>query len=143
MDNRLSESADAENFTWLISNFVDDVPGVEHAIVVSSDGLLLTASRDFPEQYAEQLAAIASGMHSLALGGAKMFGKGDCEQVIVRMQRGHLFVMSISDGSCLAVLSSPSADMKIVAYQMTKLVESAGHALTPQLRSQLRGVVAP
>ncbi len=33
--------------------------------------------------------------------------------------------------------------MKIVAYQMTLLVESAGHALTPQLRSQLREVMAP
>ncbi|MDA8370476.1 MAG: roadblock/LC7 domain-containing protein [Nocardiopsaceae bacterium] len=131
----------AENFAWLISNFVNDVHGVEHAIVVSSDGLLLTASRDFPEEHAEQLAAIASGLHSLALGGAKMFAKGNCEQLIVRMRHGHLFVMSISDGSCLAVLSSPSADMKIVAYQMTRLVENVAHALTPQLRSELREVI--
>ncbi len=141
MDNRLSESA--ENFTWLISNFVNEVRGVEHAIVVSSDGLLLTASRDFPEQHAEQLAAIASGLQSLAEGASKMFGKGDTEQLILRMNHGFLFVMSISDGSSLAVLTSTDADMKIVAYQMTLLVESAGHALTPQLRSQLREVMAP
>ncbi|TQN32488.1 hypothetical protein FHX37_2448 [Haloactinospora alba] len=140
MDNRLSESA--ENFTWLVSNFVSEVPGVEHAIVVSSDGLLLTASRDFPEEYAEQLSAIASGLQSLADGTARMFSKGESEQLILRMKHGHLFVMSISDGSSLAVLTSSDADMKIVAYQMTLLVESAGHALTPQLRSQLREVMA-
>ncbi|WP_106237966.1 roadblock/LC7 domain-containing protein [Allonocardiopsis opalescens] len=134
-------SDSAENFTWLISNFVNEVPGVEHAIVVSSDGLLLTASRDFPEEHAEQLAAITSGLHSLALGGARLFNKGDCEQLIVRMKRGHLFVMSISDGSCLGVLSSSEADMKIVAYQMALLVENAGHVLTPQLRSRLREVI--
>ncbi|WP_449289729.1 roadblock/LC7 domain-containing protein [Nocardiopsis sediminis] len=141
MDNRLSESA--ENFTWLISNFVSEVSGVEHAVVVSSDGLLLAASRDFPDEYAEQLAAIASGLQSLADGTARMFGKGDTDQLILRMQHGHLFVMSISDGSSLAVLTSGDADMKIVAYKMTLLVESAGHALTPQLRNQLREVMAP
>ncbi|GAA3726103.1 roadblock/LC7 domain-containing protein [Salinactinospora qingdaonensis] len=140
MTNRLSESA--ENFAWLISNFVDEVPGAEHAVVVSADGLLLTASRDFPEEAAEQLSAIASGLQSLAEGGAKLFAKGECEQLIVRMRHGHLFVMSISDGSCLAVLSSNDADMKIVAYQMTLLVENAGHVLTPQLRSELREVIA-
>lgn len=139
MAQQLSESAD--NFTWLISNFVSEVPGAEHAIVVSSDGLLLTASRDFPEEHAEQLAAIASGLHSLAEGGARLFSKGDCGQIIVRMSGGHLFVMSISDGSSLAVLTAPDADMKIVAYQMTKLVEDAAHVLTPQLRSQLREVI--
>ncbi|MGI5120725.1 roadblock/LC7 domain-containing protein [Marinactinospora thermotolerans] len=140
MTNGLSENA--ENFTWLISNFVKDVPGVEHAVVVSSDGLLLTSSRDFPEEHAEQLSAIASGLQSLAEGGARLFGKGECEQLIVRMRRGHLFVMSISDGSCLAVLTSADAEMKIVAYQMTLLVENAGHVLTPQLRSELREVIA-
>ncbi len=107
MDNRLSESA--ENFAWLISNFVSEVPGVEHAIVVSSDGLLLTSSRDFPEQHAEQLAAIASGLQSLAEGTSKMFAKGETEQLILRMQNGYLFVMSISDGSSLAVLTSGEA----------------------------------
>ncbi|NYE49270.1 hypothetical protein HDA32_004390 [Spinactinospora alkalitolerans] len=136
----MSESA--ENFTWLISNFVSEVPGVEHAVVVSSDGLLLTSSRDFSEQNAEQLAAIASGLQSLADGTARMFGKGDSEQLILRMKRGYLFVMSISDGSSLAVLTSGDADMKIVAYQMTLLVENAGHVLTPQLRSVLREVIA-
>uniref|UniRef100_UPI0018DC262D roadblock/LC7 domain-containing protein n=1 Tax=Thermobifida cellulosilytica TaxID=144786 RepID=UPI0018DC262D len=135
----MSESA--ENFTWLVSNFVSEVPGVEHAIVVSSDGLLLTASRDFPEEHAEQLAAIASGLQSLAEGTARMFGKGDSEQLILRMKHGYLFVMSISDGSSLAVLTSKEADMKIVAYQMTLLVENAGHVLTPQLRSELREIV--
>ncbi|CAM4002434.1 Roadblock/LAMTOR2 domain-containing protein [Nocardiopsis gilva] len=141
MDNRLSENA--ENFTWLISNFVSEMPGVEHAVVVSSDGLLLTASEGFPEEHAEQLAAIASGMQSLSDGTARLFGKGTSEQLILRMEHGHLFVMSISDGSTLAVLTSSSADMKIVAYKMALLVESAGHVLTPQLRSQLREVITP
>ncbi len=135
-------SDEAQTFTWLVNNFVAEVPGVTHAIVVSSDGLLLTASSEVPVELAEQLAAVASGLQSLAQGGARLFDKGACEQTIVRMQRGHLFVMAISDGSCLAVLAA-ECDMKVVAYQMALLVEDAGHVLTPQLRSELRGAATP
>jgi uncharacterized protein len=47
-------------------------------------------------------------------------------------------VMAISDGSCLATVASAGCDMKIIAYQMTLLVESSGHVLTPQIRRELR-----
>ncbi len=137
----MSLSENAENFTWLVSNFVSEVSGVEHAIVVSSDSLLLTASQDFPREYAEQLSAVVSGLSSLTEGGARMFAKGECEQLIVRMKRGHLLMTAISDGSCLAVLSSSEADMKIVGHQMARLVDDAAHVLTPQVRSQLRETV--
>nr|BFE87363.1 hypothetical protein GCM10020093_099640 [Planobispora longispora] len=46
-------------------------------------------------------------------------------QTVVEMQRGLLLIMSISDGSCLAVLAAPDCDMGLVAYQMTLLVERA------------------
>ncbi|WP_030605260.1 roadblock/LC7 domain-containing protein [Streptomyces rimosus] len=31
----------AQNLNWLITNFVDNTPGVSHTVVVSADGLLL------------------------------------------------------------------------------------------------------
>jgi uncharacterized protein len=49
-----------------------------------------------------------------------------------------MLLMSITDGSCLAVLASPGCDMGLVAYEMTLLVDRAGELLTPELRSQLR-----
>jgi hypothetical protein len=47
------------------------------------------------------------------------------------MQRGFLFVMSISDGSCLTVLVASSCDVGVVAYQMAVLVTRVGDVLTP------------
>ena len=49
-----------------------------------------------------------------------------------------LMIMSISDGSCLAVLAAPDCDMGLVAYQMTLLVERAGQVLTPAVRAELQ-----
>jgi predicted regulator of Ras-like GTPase activity (Roadblock/LC7/MglB family) len=131
-------SNEARSLTWLVNNFVTQVPGVTDAVVVSADGLLLIASDGLPDERAQQLAAVASGVRSLAEGISNLFDMGPAKQTIVRMKKGYLFVMAISDGSCLATRAAIGCDMKIVAYQMTLLVESSDHALTPQLRQELR-----
>ncbi len=57
------------------------------------------------------------------------------------MEKGFLFVMSVSDGSCLAVLASPSCDVGVVGYEMAMLVTKVGDVLTPQLRAELQAVL--
>src|SRR5258706_599010 len=44
----------AQNLNWLITNFVDNTPGVSHTVVVSADGLLLAMSEGFPRDRADQ-----------------------------------------------------------------------------------------
>ncbi|MEU4744915.1 roadblock/LC7 domain-containing protein [Actinosynnema sp. NPDC023658] len=126
-----------DNFSWLVDDFVARVAGVAHAIVVSADGLLLASSERLPIDRAEQLAAVASGLVSLNLGAARCFEAGDVKQTVVEMERGYLFLMSISDGSCLAVLAAPNCDIGLIGYAMTRLVERVGVQLTPEIRSQL------
>ncbi|MGN9838655.1 roadblock/LC7 domain-containing protein [Nonomuraea sp. H19] len=127
----------ARDMNWLISSFVEEVPGVAHAVVVSADGLPMAFSRGFPEDRADQLAAIAAGLVSLTQGSARVFEGGGVTQTLVEMQHGLLLLMSISDGSSLAVLAAPDCDMGLVAYQMTILVERAGQVLTPAVRAEL------
>ncbi|MFC4002114.1 roadblock/LC7 domain-containing protein [Prauserella oleivorans] len=129
------------SFGWLVSDFVRRVPGAAHAVVVSADGLMLAASDGLPRERADQLAAVASGLVSLTLGAARCFEAGNVNQTVVEMERGYLFLMSISDGSCLAVLAAPNSDIGTVAYEMTLLVDRVGQQLTPELRAQLQGGV--
>ena len=126
-------------FGWLVSNFADTVPGVAHAVVVSADGLLLTASSRLPRDRADQLAAIASGLVSLTQGAARCFEAGNVVQTVVEMEGGIVLLMSISDGSCLAVLAAPNCDIGLVGYEMTLLVDRVGQLLTPELRAELQG----
>ncbi|GAB3008232.1 roadblock/LC7 domain-containing protein [Saccharothrix stipae] len=126
-----------DNFSWLVDDFVARVAGVAHAIVVSADGLLLASSERLPIDRAEQLAAVSSGLVSLNLGAARCFEAGEVKQTVVEMERGYLFLMSISDGSCLAVLAAPNCDIGLIGYAMTRLVERVGVQLTPEIRSQL------
>lgn len=124
-------------FGWLVNNFVQNTPGVAHAIVVSVDGLLLTASSRLPVERAEQMAAIAAGIVSLNLGAAKVLGAESVVRAVVEMDAGALLLTSIRDGSCLSVLAVRDCDIAQVAYEMTVLVDQVGQILTPQLRAAL------
>jgi predicted regulator of Ras-like GTPase activity (Roadblock/LC7/MglB family) len=131
-------SADAASFSWLIDNFVDSSAGVTDALAVSSDGLLIAASRSLDRVSAEQVAAIVTGLVSLSDGASRTFGFDGLQQVIVSMHGGYLFVSSISEGSALGVVATASCDIGSVGYQTSMLVERAGNMLTPALITELR-----
>jgi predicted regulator of Ras-like GTPase activity (Roadblock/LC7/MglB family) len=123
-----------QEMSWLLSNFADSVAGIAHVVAVSADGLLLASSRDLPPDRADQLAAIAAGMVSLTDGASRMFQAGGVLQTVIEMDSGYLFLMSISDGSCMAVLAARSCDVGQVGYEMALLVERVGKALVPTRR---------
>jgi len=131
-------SADARNLNWLVGNFARATPGVAHAMVVSADGLPVAVSERLDRPRADQLAAIASGLASLTVGASRCFGGGLVKQTVVEMEGGFMFVMSISDGSCLTVLAATSCNVGVVAYEMAVLVARAGDVLTPSLRAELQ-----
>ncbi|MCY0927544.1 roadblock/LC7 domain-containing protein [Streptomyces sp. H27-H1] len=144
-------STQARNLQWLLTDLVEEVPGVNSVAVVSSDGLLLLSSDpvapDTPDGPARptgprgasaDLATIVSGLGSLTTGAASLMDGGAVKQTMVAMEHGSVFVMSISDGSLLGVHATPDCDMSVVAYHMALFVGRAGHVLTPEVRSELR-----
>ena len=122
-------------FGWLVDSFVQQVPGVAHAVVVSADGLLLVASSGLPRDRADQLAAVTSGLVSLTQGAARCFEAGGVVQTVVEMERGIVLTMAISDGSSLAVLASPSCDIGLIGYEMTLLVDRVGKMVVASARA--------
>jgi len=107
-----------QDLNWLITGFTGRVADVAHAIVVSADGVPLAVSQRLPATYAGQLAAITSGLVSLMQGAARIFEAGLATQALVEMENGLLFVMAISDGSCLAVLAGRVDALLAEARQM-------------------------
>lgn len=119
---------------WLLTDFMHGT-GVQHALVVSGDGLLLATSDRVSETLGDQLSAAASGLVSLARGAAQLLSLSPVHQTIVEMSGGYLFMTSISEGSTLAVVAGRDCDMGMVGYEMTMLANRVGHALTPQRRA--------
>ena len=130
---------DGRQLDWLLDDFVRSTAGARHALVVSADGLRLATSRGIDEALGDQLAAVTSGLLSLAQGVAQSFAAGPVRQTIVEMAGGYLFVTSISEGSMLAVFAERTCDMGMIGYEMTLLAARVGHMLTPSRRGAAPG----
>ena len=120
----------AGDLNWLLDSLVNQVAQVRQAVVLSSDGLLVGASKGLTREDAEHLSAVAAGFQSLARGAGQHFGGGRIRQTIVEMDNIFLFVTSAGEGSCLAVLSPATADVGLIAYEMAILVKRVGPHLS-------------
>jgi uncharacterized protein len=125
---------------WLLVGFARETPGVTAAVVVSVDGLPLAASSGVTDALADQLAAAASGLVSLARTTARLLASGDLTQTILEMTGGYLFVTSVSRGATVAVHTDRQCDLGLVGYEMTMLAERVGRALDPGIRIGTGGV---
>jgi len=135
------QHADPHTFNWLLANFVRHTDGVRDAVAVSSDGLLIAVSRPEDRASSERLAAIVSGLTSLAGGAAGHYGLGQLRKVIIDMEDGHLLVSTIGSGCVLGVVTAKDAKLGNVAYEMTLFGNRVGTVLSPQLIMELKNSV--
>jgi uncharacterized protein len=129
------EQADpAVTLNSVLDDLVRRVSGISHAIVLSRDGLALASSKGMSQEETEHLAAVASGLQSLARGAAQQFGGGDVRQTIIEMETALLFIAAAGKGSCLAVLCPSDANPGLIAYEMAMLSKRIGQHLAANPR---------
>ena len=118
----------------LLTDFAERVPGVLRAAAVTADGVLIAVSDRTQPAQLEQLSAITAALISLASAAARIFDGGGVTQALVTMARSTLVIMAIDQGASLAVLTIATADLDMVAYEMTMLVQESGSSFTPPAR---------
>ncbi|OAH10492.1 roadblock/LC7 domain-containing protein [Streptomyces jeddahensis] len=119
---------------WLLDDLTNRVDSVHHALVLSNDGLVTDSSTGLRREDAEHLAAVSSGLHSLAKGSGRHFGAGSVRQTMIEFDEAVLFVTAAGDGSCLCLLTSAQADIGQVAYETALLVNRVGEHLAVDAR---------
>ncbi|WP_221242637.1 roadblock/LC7 domain-containing protein [Nonomuraea dietziae] len=124
--------------TWLLDDLAGRIREVEHAIVLSSDGLLMASSKELDRTDGEHLSAVASGLQSLARGVSEHVGGGAVRQTVVEWKSRYLIVTVAGEGACLAVLCLQDADIGLVAYEMAMLVARVGQYLTSPARNEAK-----
>ncbi|ONI75358.1 dynein regulation protein LC7 [Actinosynnema sp. ALI-1.44] len=122
------------DLNWLLDDIVGRVIGIQHAVVLSADGLVLGRSAGMGEDDSDRLSAVASSLQSLAKGVSRHFDRGQVLQNVIEMEQGYLFVSAAGHGACLAVLAEQSADVEMIAYEMNRLVKRVGGYLVPAPR---------
>src|SRR4029450_8671849 len=79
------------DISWLVNDLVDRGAHVPQAVVPSHDGLLIAKSTGLSREDAEHLSAVAAGMHGLARGAGRRFGRGAVRQTILEVDAGFPF----------------------------------------------------
>jgi predicted regulator of Ras-like GTPase activity (Roadblock/LC7/MglB family) len=124
----------SRDLAWLLSGLVDRVPDTRSALLLSSDGLR-KAAHGLDDDGADHLAAIASGMFSLARNAGARLGGGDgVRQVVAELDDCLLFVSAAGSGAVLAVVAGKSADPGVLGYEMAQMVKSVRPYLSTPAR---------
>jgi predicted regulator of Ras-like GTPase activity (Roadblock/LC7/MglB family) len=126
----MAQPSVAGRLSWLLDNLVGQVEDVRQALILSRDGLVVATSQNMTTADGEHLSALAAGVQSLARGTANHFGGGEVRQTVIEMDAAFLFVMAAGHGTCLAVLSTASANVGVMAYEMAMLVRRMGRHLS-------------
>ena len=112
--------------SWML-DLVAGVRGVQHVVVLSSDGLVKVRTDVTDPDTADKVAAACAGLVALGLSMGREFGDGDrLRQVVVEFGGGFLFVRGAGDGSRLAVVTDAGVDPGLVAQQMQAQVLMIG-----------------
>ncbi|WP_219463593.1 roadblock/LC7 domain-containing protein [Nonomuraea rhizosphaerae] len=125
------------DLNWLLDDLTARVKEAEHAIVLSSDGLLMASSAELERTDGEHLSAVASGLQSLAKGLSEHVTGGAVKQTVVEWRSRFLIVSAAGERACLAVLCAQNADIGLVAYEMAMLVARVGQYLTSGVRAEV------
>lgn len=135
MPGPTQEYVDPGQVRFLLDDFASGTPGVLHALIFTSDGLLFLATEGLSRDVADALAASISGSLSLATGTMKLVGGTGCFQVTMRSENGVFLCMALGETGGLAVLVAPNADVGVIGHEMGRLAGSVGGRLTPRARN--------
>lgn len=131
----MSPTTSGTDLNWLMDDLISRVKDAEHAIVLSSDGLLMASSAGLQRTDGEHLSAVASGLQSLAKGVSDHISGGKVRQTVVEWKSQFLIVTTAGERACLAVLCNQNADIGLVAYEMAMMVARVGQYLTSGARN--------
>ncbi|MCU1646901.1 MAG: hypothetical protein JWN03_7176 [Nocardia sp.] len=136
-------TSNAGDLNWLLDDLVDRLAGVRHAVVHSTDGLLLGRSSAMSREDAEHFGAMSSTLYGLARSAGTRFDGGGVRQAVIELDRAVLFVTAAGSNACLALQASEQANLGMVAYEMNLTVQRVGTYLSTTPRHHLAGQVNP
>ena len=107
----------------MLNKILDDtkkVGGVESAVIVSRDGLLIASNFLSSDARAETFAAMSATMLGAAETATTELGKGVPDRVIVESEHGKLIATGAGPKALLVVLTNPDAGLGLILVELEK-----------------------
>jgi predicted regulator of Ras-like GTPase activity (Roadblock/LC7/MglB family) len=126
----------AADLNWLIDDLVARLPGVHHAVVHSTDGLVLGRCTSMSREDAEHFGAMSATLYGLARSAGTRFRGGAVRQAVIELELAVLFVTAAGANACLAIQADDDANLGMVAYEMNMTVQRLGALLSTAPRTR-------
>lgn len=121
-----------QDLSWMLEDILK-VPGAQHALLVSADGLKRGATVELDPDLADTAAAAMSGLQSISRSTANFAGPTGSprwRQTVVEFDHGWVFLIAAGNGAYLAVSASSDVDMGDITFRMQQLVQRLGREMT-------------
>jgi predicted regulator of Ras-like GTPase activity (Roadblock/LC7/MglB family) len=113
----------------LLDELVGTLPDVDAAVVLSPDGLLMSASHGVQVEFADHLSAVSAGLYALACAAGRHNGSREVHQAVVEMEYVLLVVTPVGPEAILAVVLDGAPDFTTVGGQIADFAERVNHRL--------------
>jgi predicted regulator of Ras-like GTPase activity (Roadblock/LC7/MglB family) len=123
--------------SWMLDEVLR-VPHVQHAILVTSDGLLHSSRGELLRDQADSLAAAVAGLVSLAKNCERTVrtDAGQWWQGLDEFPWGYLLRVAAAQNTVLAVLAGRDVDMESLSVRVQQVVQRLGQAMSTAARQE-------
>ncbi|MEV6103598.1 roadblock/LC7 domain-containing protein [Streptomyces sp. NPDC051940] len=122
---------------WILDPLLE-LPGVEHALIATGDGLPTAHSTSLTRADADRVAAMTAPLHAAARAVTTAFTGHEAPrpaQTVVESDLGFVIVTPAGTNTALAVFAAPGADLGTIAYRMQVQVAALARVMsTPDRR---------
>ncbi|MCC3654043.1 roadblock/LC7 domain-containing protein [Streptomyces sp. S07_1.15] len=125
----------AEDIRWTLDDLLK-LPGVRHALVLTSDGLVRTHSDSLHRDTADRMAAAISSYQAAARTMAEFCDEpqGSWQQGVTEFGGGFVFLIAAGTNGFLAVATDKSVEMHVVTARMHHTAGQLGTAMSSDRR---------
>ncbi|MGC5345254.1 roadblock/LC7 domain-containing protein [Streptomyces sp. DT24] len=124
------------DLAWVLTPLLE-LPGVQHAVVATGDGLVEGASPGLERASAERVAAMTATVHAAARAFTTAFTDVETPrlaQTVVESDLGFAVVVPAGKNTTLALFATPDAQLGNIAYQMQVQVTALTRAMNAPTR---------
>ncbi|MGP4003451.1 roadblock/LC7 domain-containing protein [Streptomyces sp. 8N706] len=117
----------ADDQSWVLAPLLE-LPHVQHAALVSSDGFVQGRSPDLSRHRAEGVAAMLSALQGAARSTTSAFTGGPAElrQTVVESAEGWLVAVPAGPHACLVAFAAPDINMGVLSRQLHRQAAALG-----------------
>jgi len=127
----------------LLDQLHDHLPGTDGVVLLSGDGILLAASAATRADRADQLSAVAAGLHAIAGAADRLNGGRRVDQCVVEMDYRMLVVVPVTGEMLLAVVFDAVSDLSGTRERIATFADRLGVRLASVDMSPLEPELQP